>query len=91
MQPLALWLFQGETSTRNPMTSLYHLIGYLTFYLIYSNSAEGYLEQIDVLLNNTNLNSNTASFSIFINQLGKLLKRLEQIEVKNQVQKVMGN
>lgn len=55
-----------------------------------SSSGEGYIDQVEALLDHPNLNSNTASFSIFINLLGKMLKRLGQIDVKNQVQKIMG-
>lgn len=51
----------------------------------------GYIEQIQSLLfDGSILHSNSASFSIFIHLLGKLLKRLVQIDMKNQVQKVMG-
>lgn len=57
---------------------------------VVSNSALGYLEQIQDLIENNSMNPNLASFSIFINLLGKVLKRLIQQDMKNQVQKVMG-
>lgn len=55
-----------------------------------SNSAQGYIEQIHKLLDANNLNTNMASFSIFLHMLGKVLKKLQHIEMRNQMQKIMG-
>lgn len=56
-----------------------------------SSSGEGYIKQIEALLEHSALNSNAASFSMFIYLLGRMLKRLVQIDMKNQVQKVTGD
>lgn len=56
-----------------------------------STSGEGYIEQIQTLLDNSQVTVNSASFSIFIYLLGKMTKRLTQMALmKNQVQKIMG-
>lgn len=57
---------------------------------IFSNSGQGYIDQIHKLLNNEHLNANMSSFSIFLNSLGKALKRLVENDLKNQIQKIMG-
>lgn len=55
-----------------------------------SNSGQGYIDHTHKLLDNDNLNANMSSFSIFLNLLGKVLKRLVQNDLKNQVNKIMG-
>lgn len=55
-----------------------------------SNSAHGYIEQAHKLLLANNLNSNMASYSIYLHMLGKILTKLQQYEMRNQMQKIMG-
>lgn len=62
----------------------------IKFSLISSNSGQGYIDQAHKLLDNENLNANMSSFSIFLNLLGKVLKRLVQNDLRNQIQKIMG-
>lgn len=55
-----------------------------------SNSGQGYIDQIHKLLAHETLNTNMPSFSIFLNLLGKTLRRLVNGDQKNPVQKIMG-
>lgn len=48
------------------------------------------MEQIHKIIENDSLTVENSSFSIFVNILGKLLKRFVQLDLKNQIQKVIG-
>lgn len=48
------------------------------------------MEQIRKIVENDNLTVDNSSFSIFVNILGKLLRRFVQLDLKNQIQKVIG-
>ena len=56
---------------------------------VVSNTVSGYLDQVRTSLSDP-LNSGTASYTMFIHLLGALLRRLVHIDLKSQVQKVMG-
>lgn len=49
-----------------------------------------YLEQIQRLLENDNINANMSSYSIFLNLLGKVIKRYLQNDTTNAVMKIIG-
>lgn len=50
-------------------------------------TASEYLEQVEKLINNENITTDMSSYSIFMNLLGKALKRLED---RKQVMKILG-
>lgn len=55
-----------------------------------SSTAQGYIDQVHKLLDANGATLNMASFSIFSHLLGKMLKKLQQTDMKSQMQKIMG-
>lgn len=49
-----------------------------------------YLEQVQKLRDDDNITTDMNSYTIFMNLLGKVLKRLTQQESKNQIMKIIG-
>lgn len=48
------------------------------------------MEQVQKLIHTENVNADMTSYTIFLNLLAKILQRLVQMDVKNQVMKIIG-
>lgn len=53
-------------------------------------TAGEYLEQVEKLINNEHITTDMSSYSIFMNLLAKVLKRLVHSNAKNQIMKILG-
>lgn len=63
----------------------------LLLFQCFRKTAAEYLEQVQKLVENENVTTNMSSYSIFLNLLGKVIKRLLQNDSMNAVMKIIGN
>lgn len=55
-----------------------------------SKTASEYLDQVQKLIDTENVTTDMNSYTIFMNLLGKVLKRLVESDTKNQIMKIIG-
>lgn len=53
-------------------------------------TAPEYLAQVQKLIDNENITTDMSSYTIFMNLLGKVLKRLVESDAKNRIMKIIG-
>lgn len=89
VQHQPVWPLLGKLPYfRNSCAS--NLISFYRLFFSNSKTASEYLDQVQKLVYNENITTDMSSYTIFMNLLGKVLKRLAQSETKNQIMKIIG-
>lgn len=70
--------------------NLEKILEFSLFAIFNRKTAIEYLEQVQKLIDNEHITTDMTSYTIFINLLGKVVKRLVESDGKNQIMKIIG-